>query len=118
VDDLEAQLEERVNKETAAEQQDKLQALVDDLEARLMQRLAPAETPPDDFSELRAQLEAYDVMRTKPDMVPGANLPVIGVVIRSAVRVLLLGKVWAAERQLLLALVEQVSHKSEAVKGK
>ena len=62
---------------------------------------------------LQALFLKYDVARTQADSLPGANLPVIGVLLRVLIRTALAGKVWAAERQFLQAVLEKIDTNRE-----
>lgn len=90
--------------------------LIEDLEHLLAERLAgrfvqPASVPariPRNYQPLQELFAQYDAMRVQADVAPAAKLPVVGSVLRMFLRVLLLGKVWAAERQLLQAILQQM----------
>lgn len=63
---------------------------------------------PSNYQSLQALFAQYDALRVEADVSPIAKLPLIGSVLRMFIRVGLLGKIWAAERQLLRGMLQQM----------
>lgn len=96
-----------------------LTILIDDLETALAKRmktwrqdhsgLSSNNPLPDLHSTRQISLQhlfmEYDIIRTRADTLPGASLPILGFIIRMLARIMLAGKVWAAERNLLEEII-------------
>lgn len=92
-----------------------------DLETALAQRVNAEypELPPEPASEEEDNVAAvreaflneaffnYDTVRTMSDRLPFAQTPGIGMVIKIVARLVLTGRVWAAERHLLHAMLDR-----------
>jgi len=80
-----------------------LQALIDErLRSGAIIRPSIAESP------VRELFRRYNEIRVKADLVFGAQIPIIGFVIRIVARIIFMGKVWEAQQRLLHALVDEV----------
>jgi 2-polyprenyl-3-methyl-5-hydroxy-6-metoxy-1,4-benzoquinol methylase len=67
-------------------------------------------------NQLQNLLNEYDRLRVRSDQSAVGRLPVIGLPIRTALRLALLGKVWAAERQLLQQLIVEMGNAQSQIK--
>lgn len=62
------------------------------------------------LQNLNTLFHKYEVARTRSDLIPGlSKLPIVGFFIRTLMRIIFSGKVWAAERHLLHEIINALS---------
>lgn len=89
--------------------------LIEDLDVLLVERVKVWQREISGFDAARQDqkiqtlFQKYDALRAQADSFPGAKVPVIGIAIKTLARVGLIGKVWAAERQLMHALIQKLN---------
>lgn len=82
--------------------------LADRLGGRYVQPLSTQTATSHNAQPLQELFAEYDALRVQADVSPISKLPLIGSVLRMFLRVMLLGKVWAAERQLFRGMLQQI----------